>query len=223
MAGAAAALLFGWFCVRLSGVYMAMLTMAFAQIAWSVVFGWDALTGDDGVIGIRRSEWVRNDTAFYYFTLVICLAGVAAMRRILFAPFGYTMRAGRDSPLRADAIGINFRRHQWFAFTLSGAFAGVAGGLYLFSKGNIHPDVLSIPQSIDVLLMVLMGGVNSLAGPLVGGAVFTWLQDEISRLEYWRWILGLIIVAIVIVFPKGISGSMRDHLGERLGFVRREE
>ena len=109
------------------------------------------------------------------------------------------------------------------AITLSGAFAGVAGGLYLFSKGNTHPDVLAIPQSIDALLMVLMGGVNSLAGPLVGGAVFTWLHDEISRFEYWRWILGLIIVAIVILFPKGISGSLRDHLGERLGFVRREE
>ena len=224
VAGAAAALLFGWFCVRLSGVYMAMLTMAFAQIAWSVVFGWDALTGgDDGVIGIRRPDWAKNATAFYYFTLVICLAGVAAMRRILYAPFGYTMRAGRDSPLRADAIGINLRRHQWFAFTLSGAFAGVAGGLYLSSKGNTHPDVLAIPQSIDALLMVLMGGVNSLAGPLVGGAVFTWLHDEISRFEYWRWILGLIIVAIVILFPKGISGSLRDLLGERLGFVRREE
>ncbi len=224
VAGAAAALLFGWFCVRLSGVYLAMLTLAFAQIAWSVVFGWDALTGgDDGIIGIRQPAWATNATAFYYFTLIISLAGVAAMRRILFAPFGYTLRAGRDSPLRADAIGINLRRHQWFAFTLSGAFAGVAGGLYLFSKGNIQPDVLGIPQSIDALLMVLLGGVNSLAGPLVGGAVFTWLRDEISRFEYWRWILGLIIVAIVILFPKGISGSLRDHLGERLGFVRREE
>ena len=224
VAGAAAALLFGWFCVRLSGVYLAMLTLAFAQIAWSIVFGWDSLTGgDDGLIGIRRPDWAKNATAFYYFTLVICLAGVAAMRRVLFAPFGYVMRAGRDSPLRADAIGINLRRHQWFAFTLSGAFAGVAGGLYLFSKGNTHPDVLAIPQSIDALLMVLMGGVNSLAGPLVGGAVFTWLHDEISRFEYWRWILGLIIVGIVILFPKGISGSLRDHVGERFGFVRREE
>jgi branched-chain amino acid transport system permease protein len=224
IAGAAAALVFGWFCVRLSGVYLAMLTLAFAQIAWSVVFGWDHITGgDDGILGVRRAEWLRDPTVFYYFTLLICAGGIAALRRILFAPFGYTMRAGRDSPLRADAIGIDVRRSQWLAFVVAGGFAGAAGGLYLFSKGNVFPNVVAIPQSIDALLMVLLGGVNALAGPIVGAGAITWLEHELpTHFEYWRWIFGLIVVLTVVLFPRGIAGSLRELVGERLGFVRRE-
>lgn len=217
-------LVFGWFCVRLSGVYLAMLTLAFAQIAWSIVFQWYELTGgDDGILGVWPSAWASERVAFYYLTLVLATGAILFMRRVIFAPFGYTMRAGRDSPVRADAIGIDLRRHQWFAFTFSGVMAGLAGSLYVFSKGSVFPDEMAIPRSIDALVMVLLGGVQTLSGPIAGAAVFTWLEDEVSRLAFWRLILGVIIIGLVVAFPQGIVGFARERLGPRLGFTRREE
>ncbi len=207
----AGALVFGWFCVRLSGVYLAMLTLAFAQITWSVVFQWYEFTGgEDGLLGIRRTPWAQHRIVFYYLVLASCGVAIYAMRRMIFAPFGYALRAGRDSPLRADAIGIHSRRVDWAAFVIAGAMAGIAGGLYVFSKGSVFPDELSIPRSVDGLVMVLLGGVQTLSGPILGAAGFTWLHDEISRLAYWRFILGGVIIALVLAFPQGLGGIWRQ-------------
>jgi branched-chain amino acid transport system permease protein len=204
------ALVFGWFCVRLSGVYLAMLTLAFAQIAWSVVFQWDAFTGgSNGLVGIWPEAWAASKTVYYYLTLVVCGLGIWLMRRMLHSPFGYALRAGRDSVLRSDAIGIDVQRFQWAAFVVVGAFAGAAGGLYAFSKGSISPEVMAIARSVDGLVMVLLGGVQTLSGPVVGAAVFTWLQDTIARnTDYWRAMLGLTIIVIVLAFPQGIVGAL---------------
>jgi branched-chain amino acid transport system permease protein len=205
------ALLFGWFCVRLSGVYLAMLTLAFAQIAWSVVFQWDAFTGgSNGLVGVWPASWAASKTVYYYLALVLCGTCIWLMRRMLFAPFGYALRAGRDSPLRADAIGIDLQRFQWAAFVVVGVFAGVAGGIFAFSKGSISPEVLAIGRSVDGLVMVLLGGVQTLSGPIVGAAVFTWLQDTVARTtDYWRAMLGFAIVVIVLAFPQGIVGALQ--------------
>ncbi|MEM9207130.1 MAG: branched-chain amino acid ABC transporter permease, partial [Pseudomonadota bacterium] len=128
--------------------------------------------------------------------------------RVVHAPFGYTLRAGRDSMVRADAIGIDVRHHRWLAFTLAGAAAGLGGGLYVYSKGNIDPAVLSIPTSVDALAMVLLGGVQTLIGPLVGAAALHLLEDFVMPLtDYWRMILGGTIIALVLLFPKGIVGT----------------
>lgn len=212
LAGGAGALLFGWFCVRLSGVYLAMLTLAFAQIAWSVIYQWDAFTGgSNGLVGLWPSPWLKDRTVYYAFALVICIASLTFLWRVIHAPFGYALRAGRDSPLRADAIGIDVRRTQWLGFTLAGAFAGLAGGLFAFSKGSISPETLSVARSVDGLVMVLLGGVQTLTGPVVGAAVFTWLQDEIARnTNYWRAILGLTILVIVLAFPQGVAGFIKQ-------------
>jgi len=205
------ALVFGWFCVRLSGVYLAMLTLAFAQIAWSGVFQWDSVTGgDNGLLGVWPAAWANDKRVFYYLALLLCGGAVYLLRRLIYAPFGYTLRAGRDSPMRCEAIGIDVRRHQWLAFALAGVFAGIAGGIYALSKGSVFPNVMSIPSSIDALVMVLLGGVHALAGPLVGAAVFTGLQEEIGALtNYWRGIVGLIILVLVLAFPQGIAGITR--------------
>jgi len=165
------AALFGWFCVRLSGVYLAMLTLAFAQIGWSIVFQWDSFTGgSNGMVGIWPAAWASSKTVYYLITLLLCTAGVLVMRRIVFSPFGFAMRAGRDSPLRCDAIGIDLQRVQWAAFTLAGAIAGLAGALFAFSKGSVSPEVMAISRSVDGLVMVLLGGVQTLSGPVVGAA-----------------------------------------------------
>ncbi len=220
---AAGALVFGWFCVRLSGVYMAMLTLAAAQIVWSTAFQWQDLTGgDDGLLGIWPSEWAKSKTAYYYLALVLCGGSILAMRRIIFSPFGYTLRGGRDNPNRTESIGINLRQHQWAGFVMAGMFAGIAGGVYVFSKGSIFPDEAAIPRSVDALVMVLLGGVQTLSGPVVGAGVFRLLEDEISRLDYWRAILGVIIISIVVIAPEGIAGFIRK-IAMKAGFEHGEE
>ena len=205
------AIVFGWFCVRLSGVYLAMLTLAFAQIVWSVAFQFDELTGgSNGIVGVWPAEWLSEKWAYYYLTLAFTLAGVLFLWRVLLAPFGYALRAGRDSPLRADAIGIDVFRVQWAAFVLAGVVCGVAGALFAFSKGSIAPEAISVGRSIDGLVMVLLGGVQTLAGPVVGASLFTWLQDLIAReFQYWRAALGFTILVLVLVFPQGVAGSIK--------------
>ena len=203
------ALVFGWFCVRLSGVYLAMLTLAFAQIVWSITFQWDDFTGgSNGITGVWPAAWVADKQAYYYLTLALVAAGVLGLRRVLFSPFGYALRAGRDSPLRADAIGLDVPRLQWVAFVLAAIAAGLAGALYAFSKGSISPDSLGVGRSVDGLVMVLLGGVQTLTGPVVGAVTFTWLQDSVARAtDYWRALLGAIILLLVLVFPQGIAGA----------------
>jgi branched-chain amino acid transport system permease protein len=221
----AGAIIFGWFCVRLSGVYLAMLTLAFAQIVWSIAFQWDGFTGgSNGIVGVWPAAWLSSKPAFYWLTLAIVAFGVYAMRRIIFSPFGYALRAGRDSPLRADAIGLDVQRLQWAAFALVGLTAGMAGALHVFSKGSISPDTMGVSRSVDGLVMVLMGGVQTLTGPIVGAAVFTWLQDTIARnTDYWRAMLGLTIIAIVLAFPQGLVGATKAlmaRLTTRSGALR---
>ncbi|MFA7665018.1 MAG: ABC transporter permease [Burkholderiaceae bacterium] len=212
LAAGAAGLLFGWFSVRLTGIYLAMLTLAFAQITWAIVFQWDDFTGgSNGLIGVWPAAWLADRSAYYYCTLVLVAAAVLMLRRMLFSPFGYAMRAGRDSPLRADAIGIDVKRVQWAAFTVAGAFAGLAGALFAFSKGSISPESLYVVKSIDGLVMVLLGGVQTLAGPLVGAITFTWLHDTVARsIDYWRATLGAIILLLVLLFPQGLVGFARQ-------------
>jgi branched-chain amino acid transport system permease protein len=209
------ALIIGWFCVRLSGVYFAMLTLAFAQICWSIVFQWGEFTGgDDGILSIWPSQWADDKIVFYYLTMVLCTGGILLLRYFIFTPFGYTMRACRDSALRVDSIGINLRRHQWLAFIVAGVFTGLAGGIYVFTKGSVFPDEMAITRSFDFLYMVLLGGVGTLFGPVVGSVAYTWLHDTISRVDFWQFILGLIFIFLVVAFPQGIAGSIHNRFGK---------
>ncbi len=213
IAALAGALLFGWFAVRLSGVYLAMLTLAFAQIVWSVIFQWEGVTGgSNGIRGIWPQAPFDSRAGFYLLTLAFAVAGVLLLRRFLFAPFGYAMRAGRDSPLRAEAIGIHVKRVHWTGFAIAGAFAGAAGGLFAFAKGTISPDLAWVSRSIDGLVMVLLGGIQTLTGPIVGATAFALLQDNIMRqTEFWRGLLGLVILLLVLAFPGGIVGSLEKR------------
>jgi len=216
---AAGALLFGWFAVRLSGVYLAMLTLAFAQIVWSIVYQWQDLTGgSNGVVGVWPSAPFDSRTIFFLLTLALAAATIVALRIILFAPFGYAMRAGRDSPLRAEAIGIDVKRVHWLAFAIAGGVCGIAGGIFAFAKGSISPETVSVGRSIDGIVMVLLGGIQTLSGPIVGASVFAWLQDTIMRqTEYWRALLGAIILILVLAFPGGLVGAFAKRVRLRGG------
>lgn len=205
------AVVIGWFCVRLTGVYFAMLTLAFAQIVWSVAFQWVSVTGgDNGILGVWPAPWASRPAPLFLLTLAVTTLGLAALRTLVFSPFGYALRATRDSTLRADAIGIRAKNVQWVAFLIAGTFAGVAGSLFAFVKGSVFPDNLGIPLSLDALTMVLLGGIDTVSGGIVGAFVyksaFIWL---ISKTDYSKLVLGAFIVALVLIFPEGIVGSLQ--------------
>jgi branched-chain amino acid transport system permease protein len=201
-------LVFGWFCVRLSGVYAAMLTLAFAQIAWSTAFQWVEVTGgDNGILGVWPSAWAVPKLAYAYLSLALCLGGALLLRRAIFAPLGYAMRAQRDSPLRAEAIGIDAFRVRWLAFAIAAGFAGLAGAVFAFGKGSVFPTAMAIPRSVDALLMVLLGGVQTVMGPVVGALAYTGLHEQLLRVtQFWRAALGAIIIGLVLFFPRGLAG-----------------
>jgi branched-chain amino acid transport system permease protein len=218
-----AALLIGWVCLRLTGVYFAMLTLAFAQLIWSLVFQWGDVTGgDDGLVNIWPADWLNDTTIFFYFALILSVGGMLALRHVAHSPFGYALRAARDSARQAEATGINTKRVQLLAFGFAGMIAGLAGGLFVFSKGSVFPNELEIARSFDALIVVFLGGVKTLAGGLVGGAFFKGVEEVLVRFEYWRLALGLLIIGVVILAPDGIVGSLRKA-GERLGLLRQTE
>ena len=217
IAGFVGAVLFGWFSVRLAGVYLAMLTLAFAQIVWSLAFQWVSVTGgDNGMLGLWPDAWLATPARFYELCLLAAVLMVGLLRRVMLSPFGYALRALRDAPLRAESIGLDRMRVQWLAFMLSGAVAALAGALYAFLKGSVFPDVLGIPQSIDGLVMVLLGGVGTLTGGVAGAVVYKtltiWLM---SQTDWSKLVLGGVIVLLVVACPKGLLGFAGELVHRR--------
>jgi branched-chain amino acid transport system permease protein len=208
--GLAGAAVFGFFAVQLSGVYFAMLTLAFAQIVWSIAFQWVEVTGgDNGILGVWPEAWAASPTRFYWLSIGIAALTVVALRVIVFSPFGFALRATRDSPLRSEAVGIDGKRIQWTAFVIAGAVAGVAGALFAYLKGSVFPDSLGISLSVDALVMVLLGGVETISGAVVGAIVYKalniWL---VSQTDLSKLVLGGVIILIVVAFPKGVVGML---------------
>jgi branched-chain amino acid transport system permease protein len=219
------ALVFGFFCVRLTRIYFAMLTLAFAQIVWAICFKWNEVTGgEQGMpeIPYPSFEWVERVAAvvpwvggyrtsdYYYFTSLI-LVGLCVwlLRRIVRSPFGRMLETIRENAERAEFIGVNVRRYELVAFVLAGAFAGLAGGLFgIFNRG-VFPDFAYWTKSSEVLIMTLLGGMGTFYGPAVGAVVLIWLNQQIvSYTEYWPLVLGVILVFLLFVFPGGIAGAI---------------
>ena len=207
-------IVFGWFCVRLTGVHSAMLTLAFSQVVWSVAFQWTDVTGgDNGLIGVWPATWAASPQRFFWLCLAVCVVGAGLLRAILFSPFGYALRALRDSDARAATIGLARQPMQWAGFALAAGFAGLAGGLYAFLKGSVFPDTLGIPLSIDGLVMVLVGGVDTISGGVVGAILFRGLSIwTISHTDYSRLVNGVLIVALVLMFPRGLLGAISARM-----------
>ncbi|MEO1681414.1 MAG: ABC transporter permease [Pseudomonadota bacterium] len=217
------AIVIGWVCLRLTGVYFAMLTLAFAQLLWSLVFQWGEFTGgDDGLVSVWPADWLNDTTVYFYFALILAVGGILTLRHAAHSPMGYALRAARDSKRQAEATGIDTARVQLIAFTFAGAMAGLAGALFVFSKGSVFPNELEIARSFDALIVVFLGGVKTLSGGVVGGAFFKGVEDILTRFEYWRLALGLLIIFVVILAPDGIVGSFRKA-AERLGVLRRDD
>jgi branched-chain amino acid transport system permease protein len=212
LAAAAGALVFGFFIVRLTHTYFAMLSLAFAQIVFTVVFKWTALTGgDNGLLNVWPPPWLKSPRAYCYFTLAIAGAGILALRVIVDSPFGYALRAIRENPRRARFIGVDVRRHQLCAFVLSGFFSGLAGGLFAFFNGSVFPDFAFLTKSFEPLVVALLGGVQSFFGPLAGAIGFKILETVIARQwpVYWPLFLGSAVIIVIVALPQGFVGLVQ--------------
>jgi branched-chain amino acid transport system permease protein len=215
LAAAAGALLFGVFIVRLTQTYFAMLSLAFGQIVFTVIFKWKSLTGgDDGLLDVWPPAFLKSAAAYYYFTVAVVLLCLYALYAVVESPFGYALRAVRDNPRRARFIGINVRRHQLVAFVISGAFSGMAGGLFAFYNGSVFPDFAYFTKSFEPLVVALLGGVQSFYGPLAGAFGFKVLEWLISRQwpVYWPLFLGTVVIVVIIALPQGFVGLVSGRL-----------
>ena len=218
--GGIAGTVLGALVARRRGVYFAMVTIAFGQVFYYIAFQWSSLTGgDDGLRGFSRQplklgfgtiDILSNTNAFYYFVLFCFALAVGVMAFILRSPFGRTMIAIRENERRARFLGIPVDRHIWIAFSLSCFFMGFAGALYALVNNFADPRGLHYSQSGDFVMMAVMGGMRSFWGPLLGAAVFVVLQDYLSSITInWMSFVGMLFVAIVLFFPRGLLGFIR--------------
>jgi branched-chain amino acid transport system permease protein len=212
--GAAAALIIGFFCVRLTKIYFALLTLAFSQIVWAIVFKWNSLTGGDtGIYGIDFPKFLDSRTKYFYFTLAVVSISVLILRKIVNSPFGRILMTIRDNPERTEFIGINVKLFQLLAFIISGFFSAISGGLFAVFNHSIFPDFCYWPVSTEVLIMTILGGMYSFFGPMVGAAVLLYLRMEVtSYTVYWPFILGTILILLLFFLPGGIVGFIEDQI-----------
>jgi branched-chain amino acid transport system permease protein len=204
----------GWFCVRRSAVYFALLTLAFAQIIWTIIFEWyDFTGGDNGIVSIPIPDAVLSITRSYYFSLVIVLFCIFLLWRIVHSPFGTTLQAIRENPTRTEFIAVNVRRYQLAVFVLSSLFLGVAGSLFCVFAGSVFPDYAHWVKSTDMLVICLLGGLYNFAGPIVGSAVYILISKIISKnTTYWMFFLGVIVVFLVLFMRNGMMGFLAEKL-----------
>jgi branched-chain amino acid transport system permease protein len=216
LAACALAASFGLVALRARGSYFLMTTLALAQVLWAVAFGWRSMTGgDDGLPNIARPDlglgWsLAGSGSYYYFTLVIVAAAAAALAHIVRSPFGQALRGIRESETRMLALGYDAWRYKYAAFVLAGTFAGLAGALYAYQNSFVGPESLHVLRSAEVLLMVILGGSGTLAGPAIGAALIVFMQHEISaHTQRWLIILGWIYVLVTMFAPQGLMGLVR--------------
>jgi len=207
-AAAVAAAVVGYFSVRRAGIYFAMLTFAFQMLLYAVALKATGLTGgDDGMTGLKPPGLLAAPLAYYYFALALVAPALYVLHRLVSSPFGYALRALRTNPRRLQYSGVDVRAHQLATFVVTGAFAGLAGGIFALSSGNVFPGWLNWTASATPIVMAVLGGVHTFLGPALGAAVYVVLEVLISgRTEYWPLAMGSIILVLVLLMPEGLTG-----------------
>ncbi len=229
LGGAVMAVIVGFFCVRLSGSYFALLTLAFNQLIFSIALKWRSLTGGDDGIGFDKPDIhlpligkldMFSTLNVYYVTLIIVLICLTLIWFFLRTPYGNTITCIRDNEERAQFIGYNVFRSKLTLFTMAGFFAGIAGSLFVVFAEFISLDAIGLPMSTEVLFMTFIGGTGSFLGPVLGAGVFIYFTEWVSDItEHWEFFLGLLFVILILYANKGlislIPAKLKEFFGEK--------
>ena len=226
-------LVFGFFCVRLTRIYFAMLTLAFAQIVWAICFKWNDVTGgEQGLPNVPYPElnWLsslpgfgglRTGELFYLVALTLAAFCFAVLRRIVQSPFGRMLTVIRDNPERAEFIGVDVRLYELAAFVVASFFAGLSGALFAIFNRGVFPDFAYWTRSAEALIMTILGGMGHFWGPVVGSLVLVVLNQQItSYTQYWPFVLGTILIVLLFAFPGGILGALHAGRARLPGWPR---
>jgi branched-chain amino acid transport system permease protein len=208
----------GLFCVRYVGIFFGMLTLAFGMLFYSFLFKFYHLTGGDSgmrvprmnVLGLELAQYNKIEFLagpFYYYCLALLIIAAVVMWRIVHSPFGLHLKAARDNPRKAEYLGVHVHRFRLAAFVISAAYGAAGGAILGFRIGLADPELVYWTQSGQLVFMAVLGGFSNFFGPIIGAFAFTLLQDQLQSLtQYWRFILGAVLAAIVIGFPEGLAG-----------------
>jgi branched-chain amino acid transport system permease protein len=220
LAAGLAAVVIGFFSIRVSGVYFIMLTLAFSQMFHAYTFQVSWLGAEDGLVGIPRPSvpgWeVASLRGFHGYLLTLVVLAALVLRQVVRSPFGHVLRGIHENEGRMEALGYAVDRYKLVAFVIAGVIAGVAGSLYVQFTGSITPDAFFWTTSGEALLMVIIGGTGTLGGALLGSAAFILLQSLVSTYtERWMLILGVTFILFVLFAPGGLVGALRGRVGLR--------
>jgi len=218
----AVAFIIGVFSIRHVEIYFAMLTLAFGQLVYTIIYKWTDFTGgSDGLYGIPSLNFtffgfdvsLASIPSFYYFLLVIFVISIFILRRIVNSSFGQILKAIRENPTRVEFVGINLQRYKLIAFVIAGLFAGVCGAVFAPFNTVIAPEISSWAFSGETVVICLLGGIGTFFGPVAGAFIFSIVKDIITGLtEYWMLFMGIIVIALVLGFPEGVLGFFQRRL-----------
>jgi branched-chain amino acid transport system permease protein len=214
LSGAATAAVFGLFAIRAGGVYFLMITLALGMCVWGLAYRWNSLTGGDNGINMpgrpRFGIELADDLTFFYVVLGFFVASLAALQLLVNSPFGRSLVGIRERELRMRILGYNTWLHKYIAFILAGAFGGLAGVLWAHLNGIVSPSDVILTSSVDVLLMVVLGGPGTLVGGLIGATVVVFLREYLATIvQWWQYVLGAVYVLTILYLPGGIMGFFK--------------
>ncbi|HEU5348132.1 MAG TPA: branched-chain amino acid ABC transporter permease [Ktedonobacterales bacterium] len=214
-----ASVVFGAIALRATGIYFLMITLALNMLVFGTAFTFSPITGaENGLYGVTRPDFIFEDYQFYWFTLVVIIASTILIWRLVRSPFGLTLMGIRESESRMRTLGYNVFLHKLIAFTISGFFAGLAGCLYVFFRGGVSPATVDLPVSVEGVLEVIIGGMGTLFGPVLGATIIV-VARELVSLQVGRWptILGVVLIVIVLFARNGILGAYQEWRARRRG------
>lgn len=215
------ALVIGFFALRTTGIYFLMVTLAFAQMLFSIAIGWSTVTGgSDGLAGVPRpavgvgplSYTFDSRESYYYLVLVLFLLTWGLLRRLVNSPFGWTLRGIRENEQRMRALGYRTFGFKMTAFVIAGALAGLAGALITHFFGIASPENLYWTTSGEVMISLIIGGAGTLTGPIFGATIERLLPNFASTyLDRWQTLMGVIFITFVMFAPQGVIGLLRPR------------
>ena len=218
-------LVVGYFCVRLRGIYFAVLTLAFGQLIFFIVFKWHNFTGgDDGIQGVFPPALLKSPIVYYYFILIVFLLSAFILWRILESPFGQTIKSMRENSERTEFLGINIARYQLITFVIAAALAGLAGAIWVPFYRSVAPSYLMWIKSGEPVMAAILGGPSTFFGPILGMFIMTFFHAWVLGFTYfWPVIMGAMILVIIFLLPGGILGYAQERFRERRERLRQSE